>query len=70
MASVIPPPSRPPRRTIASPCVSVCRMDPRTGWCVGCLRTIEEIATWGSMGEARRAEVMAALPGRRIGGPA
>jgi predicted Fe-S protein YdhL (DUF1289 family) len=45
-------------------------MDPRTGWCVGCLRTIEEIATWGSMGEARRAEVMAALPGRQIGGPA
>lgn len=70
MASITPPPPRPPRRAIASPCVSVCRMDPRTGWCVGCLRTIEEIATWGSMGEARRAEVMAALPGRQIGRPA
>lgn len=29
-----------------SPCINVCRMDPRTGLCEGCFRTIEEIAQW------------------------
>lgn len=30
----------------ASPCVSVCQMDPMTGYCVGCTRTIDEIRDW------------------------
>ena len=29
-----------------SPCISVCQMDPQTGWCIGCLRSIEEISAW------------------------
>lgn len=33
---------------VPSPCVSVCRMDPVTNWCEGCLRTIDEIRAWGS----------------------
>ena len=32
---------------VASPCISVCRMDAATGWCVGCFRTLDEIAGWG-----------------------
>jgi predicted Fe-S protein YdhL (DUF1289 family) len=32
--------------SVLSPCISVCRMDASTGWCEGCLRTIEEIAGW------------------------
>jgi uncharacterized protein len=32
-----------------SPCTSVCRIDPGTGWCVGCLRTMDEIIDWGAM---------------------
>ena len=31
---------------IASPCVSICRMDPGSGLCEGCLRTIDEITQW------------------------
>ena len=30
-----------------SPCVNICRMDADTGFCQGCFRTLEEIATWG-----------------------
>ena len=60
-----PPPPRATRRAIASPCISVCRLDPATGWCVGCLRTIDEIAAWGTLGDARRAQVMAELALRR-----
>jgi predicted Fe-S protein YdhL (DUF1289 family) len=29
-----------------SPCISVCRIDPATGWCEGCARTLAEIADW------------------------
>lgn len=49
---------------IASPCIRVCAIDPRSGLCTGCLRTLEEIAAWGTLGEARRGEILAALPAR------
>jgi uncharacterized protein len=48
-----------------SPCIAVCVMDPRTGWCKGCHRTIGEIAGWLGMSEAERRAVLAALPARR-----
>lgn len=39
-----------------SPCVSVCLMDPATGLCGGCLRSLPEIAAWSAWDdEARRA---------------
>ncbi len=50
---------------IASPCTKVCVMDGASGLCLGCLRTLEEIAGWGRLGDQRRAEVMAQLPARR-----
>lgn len=58
-------PTRVSRRAIASPCISVCRIDPATGWCVGCLRTIDEIASWGTLAQAQRDAVMTALERRR-----
>ncbi len=35
-------------QNVASPCISVCRMDESGGLCVGCLRTLDEIARWGT----------------------
>ena len=40
-------------------------MDPVRGVCVGCCRTLDEIARWGSMSDAERKAVMDALPARR-----
>lgn len=56
---------------ISSPCVKVCAVDGRTGLCVGCWRTLKEIAAWGSLSEAQRREIMAVLPGRKanVGAP-
>jgi len=34
---------------VASPCVKVCVLDPETGLCRGCLRSVEEIADWLEM---------------------
>jgi hypothetical protein len=41
---------------VPSPCISVCRMDPVSELCEGCLRTLDEIAEWGRMeDQAKRA---------------
>ena len=31
---------------IISPCISICKTDPSTGYCYGCGRTIEEKKNW------------------------
>lgn len=48
-----------------SPCISVCRMDAASGWCEGCLRTIDEIAAWSLLDADEQRAVLAALPARR-----
>lgn len=54
-----------PARPVPSPCISVCRMDDRTGWCEGCLRTLDEIAGWSTMSDEAKRQVWARLPARR-----
>jgi len=51
---------------VASPCISVCRMDASTGLCVGCLRTLDEIATWGALDDEARRAVLQTIARRRI----
>ena len=47
-----------------SPCNNVCQLDPKSGLCVGCARTLDEIARWAEMSDAERERVMAELPQR------
>lgn len=49
---------------IESPCIGLCSMDRTTGWCLGCARTLDEIARWGSTSQADRDRVITMLPGR------
>jgi predicted Fe-S protein YdhL (DUF1289 family) len=49
---------------LKSPCVDVCILDPDSGLCQGCLRTLDEIARWSEMSEAEREQVVASLPQR------
>ena len=51
---------------VASPCINVCEMDAVTGWCAGCLRSIDEIATWSRLDEDSKRAVCAQLPRRRV----
>ena len=51
---------------VKSPCVEVCQLDAGLGTCVGCLRTLDEIARWSGMDDAERKAVLAALPARRV----
>lgn len=47
----------------ASPCVGVCTMDDG-GQCLGCFRTLDEIAQWGMMSTEEQWAVVEALPDR------
>ena len=54
-----------PMAPVASPCNSVCRMDEITGLCLGCYRTLDEIAGWSAMEEEAKCAVRDRLPSRR-----
>jgi len=49
-----------------TPCVAVCLMDPRTNLCLGCGRTLPEIARWGRMESAERLSIMSTLRQRML----
>ncbi|MBK6295276.1 MAG: DUF1289 domain-containing protein [Rhodoferax sp.] len=49
---------------VPSPCNSVCRMDPTTGWCLGCFRTLDEIASWSRMTPEQQRAVLGTIPQR------
>ena len=51
---------------ITSPCVKICVIDDARGVCVGCRRTLDEIARWGSMSEDERRRVVALLASRSV----
>lgn len=53
-------------QTVSSPCTSVCQMDEPTGWCAGCLRTLDEIACWSMLDEAEKQAVAKQLGQRRV----
>ena len=47
-----------------SPCIDVCTMDPATGLCAGCGRTLDEIAQWSTYNDAERRRIMEGLAER------
>lgn len=48
----------------STPCIKVCAVSGQTGQCIGCGRTLPEIARWGRMSEPERLAIMAVLPER------
>jgi len=59
------------RRLLASgpppPCISVCQIDPKTGWCIGFHRTIDEIRDWIISTPDERQKILDALATRHSG---
>lgn len=53
------------RDEVESPCVKVCMIHPETRLCIGCNRSIDEIAQWSRLSVERRHEIMAELPNRQ-----
>jgi len=51
---------------VESPCCGVCRIESASGLCVGCLRTLDEIACWTALAPKARATVLSRLATRRL----
>ncbi|HEY2328888.1 MAG TPA: DUF1289 domain-containing protein [Verrucomicrobiae bacterium] len=49
---------------VSSPCVNLCKVD-RHGICLGCFRTLDEIARWMQMDARDKSAVLSALDERR-----
>ena len=47
---------------VPSPCIKVCTYDSGAGLCLGCGRSLEEIAAWTQMSAGERQKIMEALP--------
>lgn len=50
--------------SVESPCILVCAIDIKTGYCFGCGRTRDEIAGWIMMTAEGRRSIMTSLPAR------
>ncbi|MFG1381824.1 DUF1289 domain-containing protein [Xanthobacter versatilis] len=49
---------------IATPCVKLCSIEPLSGLCLGCGRSMREIGGWMSYSPDTRAAIMTTLPQR------
>ncbi|WP_306303733.1 DUF1289 domain-containing protein [Paraburkholderia mimosarum] len=49
------------RTPTPSPCINICRMHEASGLCEGCLRTLDEIASWSTFDEAAKRAVWDAI---------
>ena len=50
---------------IKTPCVKVCVVDGESGLCLGCYRSLGEVAGWARLTDAERDAILAELPDRR-----
>ena len=49
-----------------SPCIKVCEIDPKTGFCYGCKRNIQEISEWVRLSEKEKSEIIKKLNFRMV----
>ena len=50
---------------IPSPCVGVCQINASTKFCLGCWRTLKEVAHWSRYSDAEKENLMRELIERR-----
>ena len=49
-----------------SPCIGLCKLDVETGFCIGCLRTGQEIAMWSQIDNKQVRQVLKEIKSRAI----
>ena len=49
---------------VASPCIGLCKMDSAGVLCLGCQRTLPEIAQWGFAPPQRKRDILKAIAAR------
>jgi uncharacterized protein len=51
---------------VPSPCINVCQMEPQSGLCLGCRRTLQEIAEWMEMTPREKLDTLERVAARRV----
>ena len=46
---------------VKSPCINICAINYNVGFCMGCKRTIEEIANWSNLSNVERKKILIKL---------
>ncbi|MEM7171283.1 MAG: DUF1289 domain-containing protein [Pseudomonadota bacterium] len=54
-----------PDTTVPSPCIAVCQLDPKTGYCLGCFRNPNEIREWPIMSADDKRQVLKNIADRK-----
>lgn len=49
-----------------SPCIKVCKMNPKSGLCIGCYRNLDEISKWSQLSYYDKQKVYQAIRERKI----
>ncbi len=57
--------SEPASLSVVSPCVGICELDQETNMCIGCWRSLEEVAEWASASLDRRRDIVIQARNRR-----
>lgn len=52
-------------KTVPSPCIDVCKMDPATDLCTGCYRTRDEIKAWKGLDNPAKRQLLATIESRK-----
>jgi len=50
---------------VRSPCIDICSIDDKKGYCKGCYRTLEEIGAWSFLTDDEKRTIIDALPARK-----
>jgi predicted Fe-S protein YdhL (DUF1289 family) len=45
-------------RRVMSPCIGICKLDQKSGLCLGCKRTIDEIGRWAMLDDPSRQAIV------------
>ena len=53
-------------KEVQSPCISVCTMNEKTGFCHGCYRSIDEIEKWWDLNNQQKQDILDKLGEREL----
>jgi predicted Fe-S protein YdhL (DUF1289 family) len=53
-------------KKVKNPCIDICKLDKKSGFCIGCLRTRAEIKSWKTLTKSERRAVLGEIAGREI----
>lgn len=54
---------------VKSPCIGICVLDPKAGYCTGCYRTGDEIGAWMGLSDGDKKRILSKARKRQASRP-